>query len=250
LEGRPRILLCPQFTEVEWAIAPQIAQWADVATFDPPGVGAEEAPGGIDRSDPRAAVVERGLDEVDRRGWDSYFVVAESWGAATGVRLAAARPEAVLGLAFGHAALHHRTDGERPAVAGHIVDAMTQLLKTDYDSFVRYGITQVTLGSIDEATSARIVERFPDMEVAASVWEGLVERDEPIGDQLEALDKPMLFVKHEGCILFTAEGFDDAVARFPNARTAAVPAAPAASPEFADALRAFCEESGRRSGVQ
>jgi hypothetical protein len=62
---RPRILLCPQFTEVEWRIAPQLAEWAEVATFDAPGVGDE--PGPADGELDRRHVVERGLQEVKRR---------------------------------------------------------------------------------------------------------------------------------------------------------------------------------------
>jgi hypothetical protein len=37
---RPRLLLVPEFTEVEWTqIRPQLDEWADVASYDPPGVG-------------------------------------------------------------------------------------------------------------------------------------------------------------------------------------------------------------------
>ncbi len=239
--ARPRILLCPQFTEVEWTIAPRLAEWADVATFDAPGVGDEPVPGGELAGFTRAMIVERGLQEIDARRWDSYFVVGESWGTATAVMVAAARPEAVLGIALGHAALDHSMDGERPAVVGDLVAAMTQLLRTDYDSFVRYGITQLTQGGINEETAGRMLERFPPMEVAARVWETLVGTPEPVGDLLRKVGKPLLLAKHEGCLLFTSEGYEDAVAAFPGAVTASVQVAPTASDEFAVALRDFCE---------
>lgn len=53
----------------------------------------------------------------------------------------------------------------------------------------------------------------------------------------------LLFGKHEEYLLFTDEGFDDAVAAFPQARTCITPAVCAASPAFAEALRSFCAET-------
>jgi pimeloyl-ACP methyl ester carboxylesterase len=239
--ARPRLILCPQFTEVEWAIADQLAEWAEVATFDAPGVGDEtvdDEGAGLTERDP---VVRRALEEVDGLGWDSYFVVGDAWGTATAVRMAAARPERTLGIALGHASLDYETEGERPAVNGELVAAMTQLLRTDYDSFVRYGITQFTQGGFDEEMSGRMVERFPPADVAARVWEMYVGRPERIGELLAGLDVPVLLGKHEGCLVFTVEGYEDAVRAFPEAETISVRMASGASDEFADALRKFCE---------
>jgi pimeloyl-ACP methyl ester carboxylesterase len=241
---RPRILLCPQFTEVEWTIAPQISEWAEVATFDAPGIGDEPLPGDDPANFDREMVVQRALQEVERLDWDSYFVAADAWGTATAARFAIARPEPVLGIALGHASLDYGSEGERPAVNGEVVAAMTQLLRSDYDSFVRYGMTQFTQGSFDEETSGRIVDRFPPMEVASQVWETHVSRPEPIGELLRQLDKPLLLVKHDGCLVFTGEGYEDLVAAFPNAHQASVPKAPSASDDFAAALRDFCESAG------
>jgi pimeloyl-ACP methyl ester carboxylesterase len=239
---RPRILLCPQFTEVEWAIAPQLSQWAEVATFDAPGVGDEEPPeGGIDDV-AREAVVERALREVERRGWDSYFVAGDAWGTATAVRVADARPDSVLGIALGHAAIDYSPEGDRPAVNGELVAAMTQLLRSDYDSFVRYGLTQFTQGGFDEDTARRMVERFPPMEIASRVWEMNVARPEPIGELLGQLDLPMLLAKHDGCLVFTPEGYEDLVSALPDATAVSVEKSCSASDEFAAALRDFCEE--------
>ena len=111
---RPRILLCPQFTEVEWAIEPQLSEWAEVATFDAPGVGEEPIPGDEQRRLNRGLVVQRALQEVERLGWDSYFVVGDAWGTATAVRVAVARPEPVLGIALGHASLTTRPRASDP----------------------------------------------------------------------------------------------------------------------------------------
>ena len=44
---RPRLLLVPAFTELEWGIVDELGRWADVATFDTPGTGAEPLPGDL-----------------------------------------------------------------------------------------------------------------------------------------------------------------------------------------------------------
>jgi hypothetical protein len=65
---------------------------------------------------------------------------------------------------------------------------------------------------------------------------------EPLEGALSALGVPLLFAKHEGCLLHTTEGYEDAVAAFPDARTTAVPEKPSTSPAFAEALHTFCAE--------
>ena len=240
--SRPRILLVPQFTEVEWTIAPQLAEWAEVATFDIPGAGDEPMPVEDPSDWDRELVVQRALRELDGRGWDSYFLAGDAWGTANATRVAAARPEAVLGIALGHATLDFERSGERPALNGEMIAAMTQLIRTDYDSFVRYGMTQFTQGAWDEEVAGRIVERFPPMDVASQVWDMLVDRPEPFGELLARLDVPILLVKHEGCLVFTDEGYEDAIRALPDARRTSVGQAPSASDEFAAALRDFCEQ--------
>lgn len=237
---RPRLLLCPQFTEVEWAIAPQLSEWADVATFDAPGVGEEPLPEAAEKAFDRRFVVQRALREIETLGWDSYFVVGDAWGTATAIRVAASRPDSALGIALGHASSDYRGEGDRPAVNGELVAAMTQLMRSDYDSFVRYGLTQFTQGGFDEDTAGRMVERFPPMEIASRVWEMQVTRSEPVGALLEQLDMPKLLAKHEGCLVFTPEGYADLVSSFPDAETVTVETATSASDEFAAALRDFC----------
>jgi pimeloyl-ACP methyl ester carboxylesterase len=239
---RPRLLLCPQFTEVEWTIAPQLAEWAEVATFDAPGVGDEPMPSGDPADFDRELVVQRALQEVNQLAWDSYFVVGDAWGTATAVRVAVARPDPVLGLALGHASLSYEQEGRRPPVNKEVTAAMTQLLRSDYDSFVRYGMTQFTQGAFDEETSERIVARFPPMEIASKVWESNIDRAEQMGALLRQLDMPMLLAKHEGCLVFTAEGYEDAIRALPEAHRTSVSRASSASEEFAAALGNFCEQ--------
>ena len=239
--AKPRILLCPQFTELEWPIAPLISEWAEVATFDVPGVGDEPIPGGDSSQLDRELAVRRGLQEIERLGWDSYFIAGDAFGTATAARVARADPGPVLGIALGHATLSLDMEGERAPVNREVCAAMTQLLRTDYDSFVRFGITQFTQGGFDEDVSAQMVARFPEADLAAGVWEMLLHQEEPIGEILSELDKPLLLAKHEGCLVFSSEGYEDAVAAFPEARKAVVAKTSGGSEEFAAELRDFCE---------
>jgi pimeloyl-ACP methyl ester carboxylesterase len=237
--NRPRLLLVPEFTEVEWeVIRPRLEEWAEVASYDPPGVGEEPAAETFDRD----AVVQRGLQELDRRRWEHCFVASDSWGIANAVLLAVARPDAVDGLALGHAKLSFQREGPRAPLNSGIYAAMTELVDKDHEEFLRYGAVQATGGSIDEEHAERMIERFP-RELIQRGWEMITRDDVQIGDALALLDCPLLFAKHEGCLGSTDEGFDDAAAAFPEAQTIAVTDAPLTSPEFAEALREFCEKA-------
>jgi hypothetical protein len=238
---RPRLLIVPAFTELEWATRPRLEEWAEVASFDLPGVGDEPLPDGDPESFSRELVVQRGLEELDQRGWERFFVVADGEGIAAAVRVADARKRDVQGLALGHAKLSFRREGDRAPVNGEVWSAMAQMVKQDHVSFLHHAIPQVTHGSVDEDHAQRIVERFPK-ELIEIGWEIMGRDDVPVGDLLEGFDCPMLFAKHEGCLISTDEGFEDAAAAYPRARILTVPEAPAVSDEFADALRTFCQE--------
>jgi pimeloyl-ACP methyl ester carboxylesterase len=247
----PRLLLVPSFTELEWGIRSSLEEWADVATFDAPGIGDNEIPFEVELDSSRGAellarwreaTVKVGLDAADRRGWERFVVVTDSWGAPTAVRIARMRRDAVLGLAMGHAALSHSTEGERAPERAGILAAMVQLARQGSDAFVRYGIAQMTRGGIDEDTAQKMVERFPDMELVTATLEALGEEPEPIGDELRELDVPLLLAKHEGCLGSTDEGFEDIVKAFPEAETVICPEMCASSPAFAEALREFCRK--------
>jgi hypothetical protein len=235
---RPRLLLIPEFTELEWElIAPRLRQWGEVASFDPPGVGEEPPAEKLDSH----VVAGRALEELDRRGWDECFVVSDSWGIPSAARVAIARPRTVVGMALGHVKLSFRRDGERAPVNGSIYDAMVGLIRTDHEAFVRHGIAQSTGGSIGEDLAQRMIARV-SLVVLMSRWEAITGEDEEIGALLSRVDCPLLFAKHLGCLGSTEEGFDDAAAAFPDARTVAVEDAPMSSEGFADAMRTFCED--------
>jgi pimeloyl-ACP methyl ester carboxylesterase len=234
---RPRLLLVPEFTEVEWGkIRPQLEEWAEVASYDPPGVGDEPAADTFDRD----AIVQRGLKELDRRDWERCFVASDSWGIASAIKLAVARPDAIEGLALGHAKLSFTRDGPRPPLNDGVYAAMTELVHKDHEEFLRFGAVQATGGSIDEEHAERMIKRFP-RELMERGWEMITRDDVELGGLLAQLDCPLLFAKHDGCLGSTDEGFEDIVAAFPRAQTISVTAAPLTSPVFAQALREFCE---------
>jgi hypothetical protein len=235
---RPRLLLVPGFTE------PHLEQWAEVASYDPPGVGGEPLPEGDPESFSRELIVQRGLEELDRHGWERFIAVGDGEGVSAAALIADGRVDAVQGLALGHAKLSLRREGDRAPLNAEIWAAMAQLLQQDYESFIRYGIAQVTHGSVDEERAQSMVDRFPP-ELLAVGWEIITRDDVPIQELLQGLDCPLLLAKHEGCLLSTEEGFEDAVAAFPDARTVVVPDAPSASEEFAQALRSFCVDVWR-----
>jgi ketosteroid isomerase-like protein len=227
-----------------------LEEWAEVATFDLPGIGAEPMPDGIE-ADPerapnllaswRAAGVETGLREVARLGWDRFVVITDDLGAPTAVEIAKHRRGAALGLALGHASLSHATEGERAPMNAAIWQVLAQLAHQGSEQFVRYGIAQATQGGISEEVAQRMIERFPDMGLVSATVDALARAAEPIGEDLAELGLPMLFAKHDGCLGRTDEGFEDVIAAFPAARTAVCAETCASSPSFADAIRDFCE---------
>ena len=227
----------PHITELEWVIRPELEEWAEVATFDVPGVGAEPPAG----PPTREAIIARALMELDRRQWDSYILVCDGTSIPTGVRVAHRRREAVAAMALGHARLANRMEGERPTVNKEVTEAFGQLAETDYPEFIRYGLTQVTHGSIGDELAARMLERVP-IDVGRAVFEMNLRDPEPFDHLIREIDVPLLFAKHEGCLGSTDEGFDDAVAAFPHAWTIRCDDAPSVSSEFARVLRSFCEE--------
>lgn len=232
---RPRLLLVPLLTGIEWGIRPQLEEWADVATFDVPGVGMEPPVDPLTRQ----AIVDRALRELDRREWDSYILVCDGSALPTAVRVAHARTEAVEAMALGHARLANRMEGERPTINKEVMEAFAQLAETNYADFIRYGLTQITHGSIGDELAASMLERVP-IDIGRTVWELNLRDHEPFGHLIREVDVPLLFAKHEGCLGSTAEGFEEAVAAFPHARNVSVPQAPCVSSEFAEALRDFC----------
>jgi hypothetical protein len=233
---RPRLLLVPELTEIQWTIRPNLEEWAEVASYDPPGVGEERG------AFTRDAIADRGLEEVRDCGWERFFVVADGWAIAPAVRIANHARDQIQGLALGHARLSDRLDGPRAPTNRAVYEGMTELIRRDALAFIRHGIVQATGGSVDEALAEEMVERFP-AEVIQSGWEELTQVED-FGDELRVIGVPMLLGKHEGCLMMTEEGYEDAVAAFPGARTVATPDACCVDPKFAESLRDFCTFRG------
>jgi hypothetical protein len=227
----------PDLTELEWLIKPDVEQWAEVATFDVPGVGNEPRTSQLNRQ----AIVDRGIAELEAREWDSCVVVADGWGVASAVGIAQARRAIVVGLALGHARISNDMEGERTPVNKEVWEALGRLLRTEYATFVRYGLTQVTHGSIADEQAQKMLEKIP-ADVAQAWWQTSLSEPFRCDGQLRELDLPMLFAKHKGCLIFSEEGFADAAAAFPRAKVVSTPDAPCVSSQFANELRSFCFE--------
>jgi pimeloyl-ACP methyl ester carboxylesterase len=241
---RPRILLVPTVTEVEWKIRPLLEEWAEVASFDAPGVGGEPA---ADALTPEA-IVARGLEEIERQGWERSVIIGDEAGAAQAVRVAVARPAATRALVLGHATLTFDRHGPRRALNGDLFDALLRLARTDYRSFVR-ALSQITQHAYDDELAERYMERA-SQDVALGYLEQLLSRTETesLEPLLRSLDVPMLLVEHRGCLGWTREGYEDAVAAFPEAMTGTVESKASCDPKFAELIREFCEGLAKPTG--
>jgi pimeloyl-ACP methyl ester carboxylesterase len=244
--SRFRILLVPSLTELEWAIRPLIEEWAEVASFDAPGVG-DEPP---DEGHLLDASARRGLVELNRRDWDRCVIVGDEYGAGVAARMAEARPAAVQALVLGHPCLHYRRTGERPCLSPDVADLLLRLADLDFRAFARQMFTgwDPRRGAMGEpAHHDEVAERYLERvtpEAARAYLAAITseQTSEPsLEEKLRGLDAPLLLVKHEGCVLFTPEGYEDSVAALPGAKTASTPVKPSVSPEFATILRDFCE---------
>ena len=235
---RPRILLVPHLSELDWRIKPLLEEWAQVASFDAPGVGDEPPPDAFTTE----AVIERGVAELDRLEWDRCVVVGDELGADIAVHLAAAVPGRLDALALGHACVRFRRQGERPTISPEVMAAMVQMARIDYRSYARM-LIHFSRGAYDDELVDRYIERVPGS-VATAYLEAFLERqvDEDFAPALRRLGVPLLLAEHRGCLLFTREGYEEAVAAFPKAARASFDLKPSASPEFAETLRSFCHE--------
>jgi pimeloyl-ACP methyl ester carboxylesterase len=243
VSDRPQILLVPSWSEVQWAIKPQLEEWADVASYDPPGVGTEPpAEGSLPE-----AIVARGVAEIERREWTGCIVVGDDFGAVFAALIAAAQRPRVTGLALGHACLEYRLGGERPTMHAEIMEMGRRLLAIDFRSFIRQdvGIWDSRPGySVDSADELvdELVSRVPRdyaLKLMDELEAGIDERGGSLEPFLREMDLPLLLAQHEDCVVFTPHGFQDFVSAFPDAPTVATPESPCLSADFARALREF-----------
>ena len=249
MSERPQILLVPSWSEVQWAIKPRLEEWADVASYDPPGVGTEPP---ADGSLPEA-VVARGAAEIQRRGWTECIVVGDDFAIVFATLIAAAERSRVSGLALGHACLGYRQEGPRPTVNAEVMGVSRRLLDIDFRSFIRQDVgvwdsrPGYSVDSADELVDA-LVERVPRefaLQLMAELETGIDEAGASLEPFVRELDLPLLLAQHRDCVMFTPHGFEDFVKAFPDAATIATHESPCLSADFAEALREFA--GGRQS---
>ena len=245
MSARPQILLVPSWSEVQWAIKPQLEEWADVASYDPPGVGAEPP---VDGRLPEA-VVARGVAEIERLGWTNCIVAGDDFGAVFATLIAAGQRSRVVGLALGHACLEYRLDGPRPTMNAEIVDMTRQLLDIDFAAFIRQDVRVWdarpgdTVDSADELVE-ELVGRVPRafaLRLIDELETGIAEAGASLEPFVRELGLPLLLAQHANCVVFTHHGFDDFVEAFPDAHTVATDVSACLSGQFAEALREFAE---------
>lgn len=243
---RPRLLLLPSLTELEWTIRPLLEEWAEVATYDAPGVGHEPPAEGS----PFASRARRGLAELDRRGWDRCIVVGDELGSLGALLLARDRPEAVRALALGHPIVSFDLQSKRRSLNGAVVDAHVQLAEASHRAFVREQFRSwVGLRGEPAHEADPLAEEFlarVPRAVRTDFYGDITENATTYARELiAALDRlpqvPTLLVHHVDCLMFTREGFEDAAATMPSAETTSTHSKPSVDPAFADTLRAFVE---------
>jgi pimeloyl-ACP methyl ester carboxylesterase len=219
---RPRLVLVVSMSPLEWRIREQLEEWADLAVLE------REA---------------RLPDELDARDWDSCVLVGDEFGALNAMTLAEQAPERVAGLAIGHACLY-RPGAHQHDVEPGIWDAYKSLARLDYRSFAR-SLTQVSAGSYGDDILDQFLETIPHERLLENLdlVDELLEHGSELEPVLRRLNRPLLFAHHTKCLLWTKQGFDAAVAAFPTAETVATEDKPSISPEFAEALREFCEST-------
>ena len=217
---KARVLYVPLFIAAEAdRFAAVAVDWAEVTSFDVPVEGPVEA-------------AHAHLDEV---GWDECTLVVDGYAQGLGVEIALHDAARFRAVAVGHAALRFSTQPPRPALHPDVVAAATQLLENDYMAFWR-AVTQLTQGGMPDAWVERWAASVPE-ERARAVFSGITDAAAPASEPLAQFNGQLLLAQHTDCVLWTDEGFEDAVAAFPDARVVRCREIPPFDPVFGEALR-------------
>ena len=187
------------------------------------------------------ATTEAGVQELERRGWDAAIIVGDQFGAGLAVLVADAWTGTVRGIALGHACLRYTREGPRPAISPIAADFQLQLTRlgaAQADQMFLQGIEMTYGTDVAEGIRARLTPRFTQQYTQVL----LANQEVDLEPLLRELGVPLLLAQHKECGLWMPEGFEDAVAAFPEARTLVVDENPGSSPEFAEALREFARE--------
>jgi hypothetical protein len=230
--SKPRLLYVPVSAGREADAVAALADWADVASFDAPGVGANRdlELRGV------AGVVDAGRARLDELGWDACGIVCDSHAQAAGIGLALAEPERVTGIFIGHAASRYTVRGPRPALNPSVRDVAQRLLETDYRAFAR-AVTQMTRGLLDEAQVDAWVAEVPHP-VARDIFAELMQEEPELVSRLAGSDLAIVLGRHKDCVIWAPEAFADACADVPDATTVSCASCYATQdPAFLEAVR-------------
>jgi hypothetical protein len=200
--------------------------WADVAVVDGPWVESGSA-------------VRSAVEELEARGWTDAVVVCDEWSIWKVIEIADLRPDLFRSFAHGHACTQLSRSGERPSLNPQVVETYNQLLRTDVRMYAR-AIVQTTRGDYDDATIEAFLSEASHADIIATFERIDARYGQSFAATIHSLNVPLLLARHTECLLWTEEGFLDAVAEFPDAQTVEVSAKPATSPEFVEVLRDFC----------
>ena len=217
---KARVLYVPLFIGAESdRFEAVVADWADVASFDVPAEGA------VDAAHAR-------LDEL---GWDECSLVVDGYAQGLGAEIALRHADRFRAVAVGHAAMRYSAQPPRPALHPDVIDAASRLLEADYMAFWR-AVTQVTQGGMPDAWVERWAASVP-VERAKAVFLGITETEPLASERLAEFDGTLLIAEHRDCVLWTAEGFEDAVAGLPHAQVIRCSEIPVFDAAFGEALR-------------
>ena len=217
---KARVLYVPLFIAAESdRFAAIVGDWAEVASFDVPEENAAEA-------------AYARLDELE---WEHCTLVMDGFAQGIGTEIALHDLARFRAIAVGHAAPRFSTQPPRPTLHPDVISAATQLLENDYMAFWR-AVTQLTQGGMPDAWVERWAASVPE-ERARAMFLGIAETQPPATERLAGFDGPLLLAQHADCVLWTPEGFEDALAAFPEARVIRCPDIPVFDPAFGDALR-------------
>jgi hypothetical protein len=238
---QPRLLLVPALTEVEWVIKPLLEEWAEVASYDAPGVGSEPP---VDDFGPQA-VARRGVAELERRGWDSFVLAADEFSLPAASHLAVEAGPRLQALVLGHARLSNDTDGPRATINSEVLAGIRTVMRNDPRSFVRQmfkmtGGEEREGGYTDDLVDA-YMGRVP-LELGIPMYDSVAADALGMAERFTGLDAPVLLAQHKGCLMFNDEGFEEAVAAFPDAKITRCADKPSTSEQFVTVLRDFCAQ--------
>ena len=139
--------------------------------------------------------------------------------------------------------MSNSVDGPRAALNREVLSGIQSLIRTDPRTFVHqlFRMTggERTEGGYGDAMVEEWVRRVP-MEVAEPFYEARVDEGDDDGRAPCHPEFAHAAGPAQGCLMFTEEGFEDAVAALPHARVYRGNEKPSTSAEFVRVLREFC----------